>query len=196
MGLTTIRTANLFAHEFPGGQNFFFPSSALAAFCALVVLPGNIHQSLLHQGSSPPYIPETKFGQTNMEQAMARPPAKELTERELEVMHVFWKRGAMTATETRADLAKNGVDRAYVTIANLVRILVEKGFLEPTNDQRPFRYRPARTFDEVSQSLVGDLVKRVFQGSRKQLLVNVLASKKKLTAQERMFLQQVLEEQK
>ena len=25
---------------------------------------------------------------------MARPPAKELTERELEVMHVFWQRGA------------------------------------------------------------------------------------------------------
>jgi len=125
---------------------------------------------------------------------MARPPAKELTERELEVMHVFWKRGEMTATEARADLAKNGVDRAYVTVANLVRILMEKGYLEATNDQRPYRYRPSRTFDEVSQSLVGDLVKRVFQGSRKQLLVNVLASKKKLTAQERMFLQQVLEE--
>ena len=53
---------------------------------------------------------------------MGRPPNKELTQRELEVMHVFWKRGEITATEARADLAKSGVDRAYVTVANLVRL--------------------------------------------------------------------------
>src|SRR5262245_14828856 len=32
---------------------------------------------------------------------VARPPAKELTERELEVMHVFWKRGESTVAEAR-----------------------------------------------------------------------------------------------
>ena len=31
---------------------------------------------------------------------MARPPAKELTERELEVMHVFWERGNATVAES------------------------------------------------------------------------------------------------
>ena len=30
---------------------------------------------------------------------MARPPAKDLTERELEVMHVFWRHGEATAAE-------------------------------------------------------------------------------------------------
>ncbi len=30
---------------------------------------------------------------------MARPPAKELTERELEVMHVLWNRGELTVAE-------------------------------------------------------------------------------------------------
>ena len=58
---------------------------------------------------------------------MARPAAKELTERELEVMHVFWDGGEMTANDARVRLAEAGVDRAYVTVANLVRILVEKG---------------------------------------------------------------------
>ncbi|QEG32851.1 BlaI/MecI/CopY family transcriptional regulator [Bythopirellula goksoeyrii] len=126
---------------------------------------------------------------------MGRPPKNELTERELEVMHVFWKRSDITASEARANLAKSGVDRAYVTVANLVRILVDKGFLKPTNEERPFRYRPMRTFEEVSQSLVGDLVQRVFQGSRKQLLVNLLGSEKKLTKQERTLLKEVLREQ-
>jgi BlaI family penicillinase repressor len=125
---------------------------------------------------------------------MARPASKELTDRELEVMHVYWRRGEITANEARDDLAVDH-DLAYVTVANLTRILVEKGFLEATNDQRPFRYRPARTFDEVSRSFVGDLVERVFQGSREQLLVNLFGRRKKLSAKERALLEQILKEQ-
>lgn len=126
---------------------------------------------------------------------MARPAAKELTERELEVMHVFWKQGAMTATEARKRLATAGVDRAYATIANLIRILVEKGCLQAINDERPFVYESVKSFDDVSRFLVGDLVKRVFQGSREALLVQLLGSRKKLTSAEKEFLQKLLEEQ-
>src|SRR5439155_222798 len=64
---------------------------------------------------------------------MARPAAKDLTERELEVMHVFWRRGEATAAEARDALASAGLDRAYPTVANLVRVLCEKGFLEQTS---------------------------------------------------------------
>src|SRR5947209_18225048 len=73
---------------------------------------------------------------------MARPAAKDLTERELEVMHVFWNHGEATAAEARDRLAAAGLDRAYTTVATLVRILFEKGFLEPTNGERPFRSWP------------------------------------------------------
>src|SRR4051812_885549 len=102
---------------------------------------------------------------------MARPPAKELTGRELEVMHVFWTGGEATATEVRDNLAVSGRDVAYTTVATQVRILLDKGFLVQVNDDRPFRYRPARTFEEVSRTLLGDLIDRVFRGSREQLLV-------------------------
>ena len=115
---------------------------------------------------------------------MARPVAKELTQRELEVMHVFWKRGGMTAQEARDVLAAQGIDRAYVTVANLVRILMVKGFLEQTNAERPFQYRSVRKFKDVSKNLVRELVQRVFLGSREELLVQVLGQKK-LTAKER-----------
>ena len=57
---------------------------------------------------------------------MARPPAKELTERELEIMHVFWNRGELTVADVREDLAETGRDLAYTTVATLVRILMEK----------------------------------------------------------------------
>lgn len=124
---------------------------------------------------------------------MARPRAKELTERELEVMHVFWKTGEATAHEVRDELAENGRDLAYTTVATLIRILTEKGFLEQTTDERPFRYRPLRSFDDVSRNLVSDLVQRVFGGSREQLLIRLMEGRK-LTARERRLLEEILRE--
>ena len=124
---------------------------------------------------------------------MARPPARDLTDRELEVMHVFWKTGEATAAEARDRLAAAGLDRAYTTVATLVRILHEKGFLEATNAERPFRYRPVRSYEEVSGRLLGDVLERVFRGSREQLLVR-LVEQRKLTARERAVLEEVLKE--
>jgi predicted transcriptional regulator len=126
---------------------------------------------------------------------MARPAARDLTERELEVMHVFWTGGEMTAQDARDCLAAAGTDRAYTTVATLVRILHEKGFLRPTNDERPFRYVPARSHAEVSGRLLGDVLERVFRGSREQLLVR-LVEQRRLTPQERAVLEGLLEETK
>jgi predicted transcriptional regulator len=124
---------------------------------------------------------------------MARPRARDLTERELEVMHVFWEYGEMTAADVRGWLATAGRDLAYTTVATLVRILHEKGFLAPTNSERPFRYVPVRSFAEVSRGLLGDVIQRVFRGSRELLLVR-LVEERRLTAAERAVLEAILEE--
>lgn len=126
---------------------------------------------------------------------MARPRAKELTERELDVMHVFWARGESTVAEIRDELAALGRDLAYTTVATLVRILTEKSFLVQTNQERPFTFRPARSFDDVSGSLLKGLLMRVFGGSRETLLLRLL-EQRKLTKQERAMLQAILEEEK
>jgi len=124
---------------------------------------------------------------------VARPAAKELTQRELEVMHVFWTTGQSTTAEIRDRLAAGGRDLAYTTVATLVRILTEKGFLKQTNADRPFQYCPVRSFDDVSRSILGDLVERVFHGSREQFLVRLLGERR-LTAQERAVLEAILRE--
>lgn len=122
---------------------------------------------------------------------MARPKAKELTERELEVMHVFWDRGESTAADVRDALEAQGRDLAYTTVATLVRILLDKEFLTQTNEERPFKFVPARTYEEVSRSLLGDLVQKVFGGSRTQLLMR-LFEEKKLSPQEKQRLKDLL----
>jgi BlaI family transcriptional regulator, penicillinase repressor len=119
---------------------------------------------------------------------MARPPAKELTERELELMHVFWRIGQATAAEIRDQLAAGGRDLAYTTVATLIRILSDKGFLEQTNTERPFQYRPVRTFEDVSRSMVGDLIDKVFRGSREQLVLRML-EERPLSPKERAILE-------
>lgn len=126
---------------------------------------------------------------------MARPRARDLTERELEVMHAFWnEEGEATASEIRDRLAASGLDRTYTTIATLVRNLHEKGLLAQVNDARPFRYRFARTFEDISERFLGDLIERVFRGSREQLFVR-LFKHKKLTARERAVLHNILKEE-
>ena len=73
---------------------------------------------------------------------MARPRATELTERELEIMQVFWKGRRIDGRRgSRTHWPRLGRDLAYTTVATLVRILTDKDFVKQTNDERPFRYR-------------------------------------------------------
>ena len=124
---------------------------------------------------------------------MNRPPAEALTERELEVMHVFWARGQQSAQAARDELESRGRVLTYTTVATLCRILWEKGYLERVGDARPFDYLPAKSFQEVSTHFVSDLVNRVFQGSREQLILQIIGNKQ-LTKQKRKLLEDLLKD--
>lgn len=122
---------------------------------------------------------------------MARPPAKVLTDRELEVMQVFWTRGELSVADAQAALAKAGHKLAYTTVGTMVRILADKGYLEQVNDERPFVFRPLRSYEEVSGKLLKGLLHRVFGGSTEQLLVR-LVEEEKLSAKDRAALAEIL----
>lgn len=125
---------------------------------------------------------------------MARPKATELTARELAVMQIFWKQKDATAEDVRQYLHASGETIAYVTVANAVRALSEKGFLKQINANRPFRFRAVRSFEDVSKRLVGDLMSRLFDGSREAMLVHLL-DRRELSDEEREYLMSVLERQ-
>ena len=125
---------------------------------------------------------------------MARPKAKELTERELEVMRAFWDHGSGTAEEARQRLAEVGTELAYATVANVVRQLEDRGYLRQENEHRPFVYSALRSFEDVSSRLVGHLLQKLFDGSRERMLVQMLG-RRKLTTHEREFLQDLLNDQ-
>lgn len=132
---------------------------------------------------------------------MARPPAKQLTERELEVMHAVWDCSPPGYGQTAADgptvndvrdrMAVSGRDLAPSTVATLMKILAHKRYLVRTTDRRPHRYAATRGFAEVSGTLVGELVKKVFGGSREALLARLVDER--LTPSERDLLRSVLD---
>lgn len=123
---------------------------------------------------------------------MARPKAVELTSRELAVMQVFWQQPQATADEVRQRLLDQNEELAYVTVANVIRGLADKGFLKQLNSQRPYVYSAVKSFNDVSQRLVGDLVQRLFRGSTEALLVQLL-DRRSLSDSERSFLQEILQ---
>ena len=131
---------------------------------------------------------------------MARPKAKELTARELEIMHVFGERSdsdtpkELTVAEVRDDLEQAGRELAYTTVATLVRILVEKSFLKQTNEERPFLYCSIRSFEDVSGSMLGDMIQKVFGGSREKLLLRLL-EERQLSPQELKKIKEILKEE-
>ena len=126
---------------------------------------------------------------------MARPAAKDLTDRELEIMHHFWELGEATVADVRDRLAKDGLDLAQTTVGTLVRILHEKGFLEQSQVERPARYRPTRSFEDVSRSMVGDMLSRVFLGRPERLLACLFGGDR-LSAKDRERLLKILREEK
>ena len=124
---------------------------------------------------------------------MARPKAKDLTERELELMRQFWDHGEQTIAEVHERLGGDGRKLAYTTVATLVRILVEKDFLKQSSDRRPHRFRPRRSFQDVSGRMLKDLVQRLFGGSREALLVRLMEDRS-ISESERQTLLRLIEE--
>ena len=64
----------------------------------------------------------------------------------------------------------------------------------PHRYARPFRFLPQRSFEDVSGSMLGDMVRQLFGGSREQLLIRLLGQEQ-LSDKERAALDEILAQQ-
>lgn len=108
-----------------------------------------------------------------------------LTEGELEIMQVIWDLKQCTVRQVYEALRERR-PVAYTTVMTMMKILEEKGHLMKNSDGRAHVYRPSQPKRKVIASLVADFVARVFQGSPKPLVMNLV--------QEQMLTQEDLEE--
>jgi BlaI family transcriptional regulator, penicillinase repressor len=117
-----------------------------------------------------------------------------LTDQELEIMKIVWMRGSATVRDVYEELLKRR-KIAYTTVMTMMGILEQKGHLNKSADERAYVYTPAQPQREVVGNMVHDFLKRVFNGSAKPLLIQ-LVEDKKLTPGELDEIRKLLKEKR
>lgn len=123
---------------------------------------------------------------------MTRKQTIGLTEAELRLMEVLWHIGSGTVAEVAAGLPKN-ITLAYSSVLTTLRILEGKGYLRHRKEGRAFIYEPVVDREKARANAIRHLVRRFFEGSPGQLILN-LVEREKISAKELKCLRKFLEE--
>jgi predicted transcriptional regulator len=123
---------------------------------------------------------------------MPRKKTSGLTDAELRLMEVLWHIGPSTVTDVAAALPPE-VPLAYSSVLTTLRILETKGYLRHRKDGRAFIYEPIVARDEVRESAVAHLLRRFFENSPEQLMLNLIDGRK-ISAKQLQRLRKRIEE--
>lgn len=96
-----------------------------------------------------------------------------LSRLQLAILHVLWTRGEATVGEVQAAL-EGERPMAYSTVSTILSRLEQKGAVSHRAEGRTFFYRAEVCEAEVSNTMVSDLVTRVFAGSAAELVSHLL----------------------
>jgi predicted transcriptional regulator len=83
---------------------------------------------------------------------------------QLAIMRILWSRGDATVGDVRDDLAVEGRDLAYTTIATMLGKRERKGHVTHRAAGKAYVYSPTLVQQQVSQSMVTDVAQRLFGG--------------------------------
>ncbi|TWT91715.1 BlaI/MecI/CopY family transcriptional regulator [Neorhodopirellula pilleata] len=98
-----------------------------------------------------------------------------LSGRQLAVMRVLWQQREATVAEVQQAL-ETDPPLAYSTVATVLSRMERKGLITHRVEDRQYYYRAVVSEVGANQSVVGDLVDRVFGGSPAELVNQLLAS--------------------
>jgi len=103
------------------------------------------------------------------------PPKKSntLTEAELRLMKILWRRGESAVTDLVAALPK-GDQLAYNSVLTTIRILEQKGYVEHRQEGRAFVYRPQIAEQDARRTEVRNVLNRFFGNSSERLVLSLL----------------------
>jgi predicted transcriptional regulator len=110
---------------------------------------------------------------------VGRKKSIDLTEAELRLMEVIWRRGKATVPEVIEALEEEPAP-AYNTVLTTMTILERKGYLRHTAPKvgRAFVYHPVVSRRQASGKAVTHLLSRFFGGSAEALILNLIEDEK------------------
>jgi BlaI family transcriptional regulator, penicillinase repressor len=101
------------------------------------------------------------------------------TDLELAILEVLKELGSATVRQVYKYYNQVHPNPAgYTTVLKIIQIMTEKGLVEKDSSQRPQVYKPRVSWSKTQQLLLVDLMKRAFNGSAKQLVLQALATQK------------------
>jgi BlaI family transcriptional regulator, penicillinase repressor len=104
---------------------------------------------------------------------MARPAAEQPTELELQILKILWEQSPQLVRDIRDELAKLGRDIAHTSVITTLNTMAKKRIVIRKRAGNAFLFSPRITREQVSRSVLGDIVNRVFDGSAKAVLLGV-----------------------
>ena len=121
------------------------------------------------------------------------PPKKSntLTEAELRLMKILWRRGESSVNDLVTAMP-TGETLAYNSVLTTIRILEQKGYVEHRQEGRAFVYRASVAEHEASRSEIRHVLGRFFGNSREQLLLSLLGDEE-ISPEELQRLKQAIE---
>lgn len=105
---------------------------------------------------------------------MARPSSTHPTDGELEILQVFWQKGDCTVRDVH-DALNAKRDLSFTTVATMVRIMLQKGYLSMVDERRPQVFAAKITRDRTISGMLKDIRKKLLGGSVKKLVMHALA---------------------
>jgi len=108
---------------------------------------------------------------------MARPVSTQPTEVELQILGILWERGPCTVRQVHEGLV-DLKETQYPTTVKMLLVMLEKGLVRRDERARPIVYRAAISREKAQKQMLGDLLKRVYEGSAKTLMMHAMTAKK------------------
>lgn len=93
--------------------------------------------------------------------------SKLLTDAELALMEVLWRRGPQSAKQAHGALDDA---RALTTVSSILRILADKGFVQVQAQGRAHRYAPALSRGAYRRRQLKHVIGTLFEGSASALV--------------------------
>jgi BlaI family penicillinase repressor len=112
------------------------------------------------------------------------------TPAEVDILAALWRLGPATVREVHEALGK---DSGYNTTLKQMLLMTEKGLLQRNERFRSHVYEPAAPKDQMQQRIAGDLMRRVFEGSARSLIMGALGAQR-TSAEERADIRRMIDE--
>lgn len=108
---------------------------------------------------------------------MARPASPHPTELELEILKILWRQGPSTVRQVREALAP-ARPLAHTSVITIMGIMEDKGYLARDAEGATHVFRARVSAQAIRKRMLGDLVRRAFDGSAIAVMLNLLDTTK------------------